>query len=223
MFYLRYHSTDMKRMKSFLKLSLLGCLALVAMVAFCDSHISSYSAYSFDEISKVDRMKVGLVLGTSKYTAGGRENIFYRNRMDAAIDLYTSCKIEKIIVSGDNGTHAYNEPRMMFQDLVKAGIPAENIYLDYAGFRTLDSVVRAHKIFNQSSFLIISQSFHNERALFIARSKGIEASAFNARAVSFGLSPKTYVREKLARVKAVLDIYLLGTSPKFLGEKEVIS
>ena len=107
--------------------------------------------------------------------------------------------------------------------LIEKGVPANCITLDYAGFRTLDSVIRCYKIFGQSKYTIISQQFHNERALFIAnKSEGIDAIAFNAKEVNFGFHPKTFIREYFARVKCVLDIYLLHTTPKFLGKSEII-
>ena len=90
--------------------------------------------------------------------------------------LYERGKIHHILVSGDNSTAAYNEPEAMRKSLVKAGIPERDITLDYAGFRTLDSVVRASEVFGQGSgFTIISQPFHVERALFIARANHIDA------------------------------------------------
>jgi len=213
----------MSKIKKFIKYPFLAGLAVVILVVISDRYVSSYSTFASNQLENVHDSTVGVVLGTSKYTINGQQNLFYKNRIQATVDLYSSCKIEKILVSGDNSTQSYNEPRMMYQDLVHAGIPAEDIFLDYAGFRTFDSVIRAHKVFNQSSFVVISQRFHNERALFIARNNGIEAYGYNAKEVPFGLSPKTYVREKLARVKAVLDVYILGTAPKFLGKAEVIS
>ncbi len=128
-----------------------------------------------------------------------------------------------MLVSGDNSTIHYDEPNMFKEDLIKMGIPSEKIFLDYAGFRTLDSVVRAKEVFQEDDFIIISQPFHNERALFIADQKDIKAIAFNAKSVGKSYGFKTQVREKLARVKTVLDLYILRTKPKFLGKKIFIS
>lgn len=198
-------------------------LAILCFVGFCDYYVGSYEKYTTNNQSELQAQKVGLVLGTSKFTSKGYVNLFYKYRLEAAVELYNSKKISKVLVSGDNGTLSYNEPRMMYQDLVKMGIPSEDIFLDYAGFRTFDSVIRANKVFSQNEFVVISQQFHNERALFIARKNGINATAYNAKAIPFGFSPKTFVREKLARVKAVLDVFVLGTKPRFLGDKERIS
>ena len=130
-------------------------------------------------------------------------------------------KIKYIIVSGDNSTKEYNEPFNMQKDLIEKGVNSEDIFLDYAGFRTLDSVIRSKEIFGQKNITIISQKFHNERAIFIAKSKDIQAVGFNAKDVSLKYGLKTRLREYLARVKMVMDI-ALNKQPKFLGEKIII-
>lgn len=162
--------------------------------------------------------KVGLLLGTGKILANGHINLYYQYRIEAAVQLFNAGKIDFILVSGDNSTEAYDEPTTMKEDLIKSGVPAHRIFLDYAGFRTLDSVVRCKAIFGQSDITIISQQFHNERAIYLANSKNIEAIGFNAKDVSTRYGFKTQLREKLARVKMLLDL-VFGKSPKFLGKK----
>lgn len=173
----------------------------------------------FTEVADIPKNKVGLVLGTSKYLSSGRVNLYYRYRVEAAYDLYKNGKVDFLLISGDNGRKSYNEPEMFKEDLVKLGVPAQKIYLDYAGFRTLDSVVRSKAIFGQKQITIISQKFHNERAVFISGSKDIEAVGFNAKAVDLKYGWKTRLREVLARTKMMLDLYLIHKSPKYLGEK----
>ncbi len=173
----------------------------------------------FDEISDIPKNKVGLVLGTSSKTVNGNANQYFKYRMQAAAELYKAGKVEYLIVSGDNHLAYYNEPREMKKALIALGVPDSVIYLDYAGFRTFDSVIRAKEIFGQSSATIISQRFHNERAIFIAEHFGINAIGYNANDVSVKVGFKTRLREYLARVKMMLDIYVLRTKPKFLGEK----
>ncbi len=165
--------------------------------------------------------KVGLLLGTSPSLANGRSNLYFKSRMQAAAELYHAGKVAHLILSGDNGTKKYNEPEAMQQALIQLGVPKDKLTLDYAGFRTLDSVIRCEKIFGQDRFTIISQKWHNHRALFIANSRGLDAVAYNAPKV-VNASRKATNREYLARVKAVLDIYILGKEPKFLGKKENI-
>lgn len=172
----------------------------------------------YSDINKVPSNKVGLVLGTTPTLANGRKNGFFTSRISAAVNLYKAGKVSHLILSGDNGSHSYNEPKAMREALLRQGIPDTAITLDYAGFRTLDSVVRCKEIFGQSSFTIISQKWHNHRAVFIANAYDISTHAYNAPRV-INASPKTTLREYLARVKAVLDLYLFNKQPKFLGEK----
>ena len=170
------------------------------------------------DIQKLPNEKVGLLLGTSKILKSGWKNLYFFNRIDAAEQLYKSGKIKYILISGDNSTKDYSEPEDMQAELIKRGIPADKIVLDFAGFRTLDSVVRAKEIFGQNSFIIISQKFHNERAVFLAQHYGIKAYGFNAKDVNKYFGFKTKVREYFARAKVFVD-FLLGVEPKFGGEK----
>lgn len=170
---------------------------------------------------QVEPFDVAVVLGTSKYL-GKVLNEYYVNRIDAAIQLYRQGKINNFLLSGDNAHRSYNEPWTMKRDLLKANIPDENIYLDYAGFRTLDSIVRAKEIFGTNHFLIISQKFHCERALFIANAHHIDAKCFAVAGPKKHSGFRVRIREVFARAKAVLDIYILNAEPKFLGPKEPI-
>ncbi len=165
---------------------------------------------------------VALILGTSKYTSRGYPNLFFKYRIEAAADLYHLGKIKHIIVSGDNSLKEYNEPRQMLQALIKLGVPRKAITLDYAGFRTLDSVVRCEKVFGQHKFIIISQRFHVERALFIAKKYHIDAIGFAAQDPPKNYTLKTRIREYFAKTKAVIDLYFINKKPKFLGKKETI-
>ncbi len=126
-------------------------------------------------------------------------------------------EIKKILVSGDNSRSSYNEPREMFDALVDKGVEPGDIYLDYAGFRTFDSMVRAKEVFGLSNFIVVSQEFHCERAIYIAASKQIDAIGYSAKDPF--LSTKTIIREYPARVNAFLDCYVINTKPHFLGEK----
>ncbi|MCW0217147.1 MAG: YdcF family protein [Prosthecobacter sp.] len=173
---------------------------------------------SYDDVADVPVMDVAVLLGCSPNIAG-RGNLFYTYRIEAAVALYRANKVKAFIVSGDNSTHEYDEPTVMKESLIAQGVPEQAIYCDYAGFRTLDSMVRAEAIFDQSKFVVISQRFHNERAVFLARHWGLEVVGFNARDVSRSIGMGTHLREYLARVNAVLDVTLLQTKPKFFGPK----
>ncbi|RYM33442.1 vancomycin high temperature exclusion protein [Brumimicrobium glaciale] len=200
--------------------SLLIVLVLPVLFAFFSNMLIENTAdgKTFFEHKKIESNKVGLLLGTSKYRAEGGINLYFKYRIDAAVRLYESGKINFILVSGDNSTEYYNEPEAFKAELIKRGIPVEKIFLDYAGFRTLDSVVRAKEVFGQSRITIISQKFHNERAIYLAEHYGLNAIAYNAKDVSKNYGFKTQVREYFARSKAILDV-LFGVEPKFLGDK----
>lgn len=167
----------------------------------------------YEKTADVPFKEYALVLGAAK---DGRLGInpYFKYRMDAAVSLYNSGKTNKIIVSGDNHTHSYNETEDMVNYLVDNGIPKSDIIPDYAGFRTLDSVVRAKKVFNCQSLIIVSQEFHNQRALYIANFYEMDAVAFNARDVS--TNNYTHFREYLAKFLVILDLYVFKTAPKFL-------
>lgn len=173
------------------------------------------------QISDVPETKTALLLGTGKTLSNGMPNAYFYNRIQAATDLFKSGKIQYIIVSGDNSSKDYNEPEDMQLALMKYGIPQDRIVMDHAGFRTLDSVVRAKDIFGQNKLVIISQKFHNERAVFLARENGMEAFGFNAADVNKYAGLKTNLREYLAKTKVYWDL-LFGVQPKFGGEKIII-
>lgn len=182
--------------------------------------VDNYSQkYLYTNLIEIPSNKVGVILGTSKYLSNGAVNNYFSYRIDAAEKLFFSNKITYILVSGDNSTIHYNEPITIKNELITRGIPADRIILDYAGFRTFDSMIRAHKVFGQDKFTVISQPFHNERAIFIARKNGINAIGYNAMDVTYKSGFKTQLREKFARIKVLLDIYVLNTQPKFLGKK----
>jgi SanA protein len=173
---------------------------------------------TFSEVSKIKKNKVGLVLGTAKMLNSGYVNLYFTHRINATVALYKAGKIDFVVVSGDNGNKNYDEPTDFKEELVKNGIPENKIFLDYAGFRTLDSVVRIKEIFSQNSVTIISQKFHNERAIYLAKHFDIKAVGFNAKDVSGRYGLKVQIREYLARVKVFVDI-IFKVEPKFLGEK----
>lgn len=201
---------------------LLSPLVIIILVLIMNFYVEQKTKdYIYDDVNNIPKNEVGLLLGTSKYLTSGIENLYYTYRIQAAVELYENKKIDIIIVSGDNSTKEYNEPAMMMNDLVEKGVKKEDIVLDYAGFRTLDSVVRSKEIFEQNKITIISQKFHNERAIFIAKIKDINAIGYNAKDVNIRYGFKTQVREYLARVKMFFDI-AVNKQPKFLGEKILI-
>lgn len=181
--------------------------------------VSSTKQQIYSSTKSIPERKVGLVLGASKLSKRGTANMYFTFRMQAAYELFITKKVKYLLLSGDNHVKGYDEPSDMREALLKLGVPDSCIVLDYAGFRTLDSVVRCDEVFGEDSITIVSQEFHNQRALFIANKNNINAIAYNANDVYKNYSFKTRLREYFARVKCVLDIYIFHTSPKFLGEK----
>jgi SanA protein len=172
----------------------------------------------YTDIDDIPYNEVGLLLGTSKYGPSGRINPFFEYRIRAARELLAAGKVDYLIASGDNSHRSYNEPVLMKEELVRRGVSPDRVYLDYAGFRTLDSVVRTSRVFGRGRFTIISQGFHAERALYIAAHHGLDAIAYSARDVRGASGVTTSIREYFARVKALLDVHVLDAEPKFLGE-----
>jgi SanA protein len=172
----------------------------------------------FSEVQELPVTKVGLVFGTTD-RVNGRENLYFRYRIDAAVRVWNAGKVETLLLSGDNRTPYYNEPEKMKLALVRRGVPADRIVCDPQGLRTLDSVVRAKEIFSTNSILVISQRFQNERAVYLALANDIEAFGFNAADVPAQAGLPTKLREIGARVKMWLDVNFLKTRPIHLGEK----
>ncbi len=212
-------SSIIKRIWRYRKVFFISIILVMILTICANSTVTKTAKqYITDDIDKVVAVKVGLLLGTSKHVKNGNNNEYFFNRIDAAVSLLNKGKIKCVIISGDNGSKYYNEPMDMKKELIKNGVPDSAIYLDYAGFRTLDAVVRAKEIFGQDSFIVISQKFHNERAVYLARKYGINAFGYNAKEVDSYKGFKTQVREIFARDKMFLDL-IFGVKPKFLGEK----
>jgi SanA protein len=182
--------------------------------------VKSTESRIFSEINELPDHRIGLVLGTSHRSVGGGPNPFFQNRIETASDLYRLGKIDHFILSGDNSTMFYNEPLEMRKALISKGVPPSAITLDYAGLRTLDSVVRSKEIFGQDKLTIITQSFHSYRAIFISNYYNIDAVAMVAEEPGLERTFKVRIREYLARTKAVLDLYIFKTAPRHLGEKQ---
>ncbi|WP_291068576.1 MULTISPECIES: vancomycin high temperature exclusion protein [unclassified Empedobacter] len=204
--------------KSFYTLLILGIGSLL-FTAFANYKIeNSTEEFVTDKLEILPKTKVAIVLGTAPNLVSGYQNYYFTYRIEAATELYQSGKVTYFILSGDHGRKTYNEPEAMKQALIKNGVPENVIYLDYAGFRTLDSMIRAKEIFSQNEFIVVSQEFHNQRAVYIARQNGINAYGYSAKDVNKHAGLKTNIREYFARTKVFIDSFF-GVQPKFLGEK----
>ena len=200
-------------------------LTAVTLVAALMAAITGSSALinraaqgrTYSDVASIPHRRVGLILGCAKIMPDGGTNQFFRYRVAAAARLYQAGKVDYLLVSGDNHVHSYDEAKDMKNSLAELGVPRAKIFCDYAGFRTLDSVVRARAVFGETQITIVSQEFHNRRAIFIARHRGIDAIGFNAAEVDAYDSFTTLCREQLARVNTVLDIFLFRRRPRIFG------
>lgn len=179
--------------------------------------ISATAAHLFADATLIPARDVALVLGTGP-RVGRFQNPFFEARMDAAAKLWRAGKVRHLLLSGDNGRRDYDEPTAMRDALIGRGVAATALTLDYAGFRTLDSMERARQVFSLRQVIIVTDGWHQPRALFLARAAGLDAVGFSSSDVPWSMSVRTRVREWLSRVKALADIYVLHTRPKFLGE-----
>jgi len=211
-----------KTLKKLLKFGAYLSLIILAIVLWSDINIKIKSGkFLYTDSDSIPHNKVGVLLGTSKKLKDGHPNLYFNYRIEAAAELFHQGKVDYLLVSGDNRTIYYNEPRDMMKALVEKNVPADKIVFDFAGFRTYDSMIRTNKVFGQTSFTVISQKFHNERAVYIARRLKLDVVGYNAKDVNKQNGLKTMLREKLARFKVFLD-FLVGKKPHFLGEEIII-
>ena len=184
--------------------------------------IDQNTKFTTFDINQISPKYAALVLGTTKKLKDGRINQYYKFRIEAAWELYKNGKCSKIVVSGDNRFADYNEPLEMKNDLIQKGVVENDIICDYAGFRTLDSIIRFKEIFQQNTGIVVSQEFHNTRAIYIAHAHEIDLVGFNAKNVGTYFGLKTKIRELFSRALCVIDVNMINKKPKFLGQKESI-
>lgn len=173
----------------------------------------------YTDITQLPKREYAVVLGTAKFYPSGNPNLYYRYRLDAARLLYQSRKADYFLMSGDNQTPYYNEPKVMTADFRKLGVPSVAIKQDYAGYNTLDSILRADKVFKLKPFTIVSQRFHCERALVIAKFHHIDAVCYVAKYPEQHY--KVRIREFIARTGMVVSL-LLGTEATTLAESKIV-
>ena len=190
-----------------------GVLSVLLISLWIDAR--SYS-YIYPDIEEVPVSEVGLVLGTSKYFMGGGSNLFFAARMEAAAELYLKGKVQYLLLSGDGKGPYYNEPKWMQAALIAKGVPSTALLMDPRGCRTIDSVLRCRYVFGFENFTVVSQPFHCARAVYLARSLGIDAIAYPSHSVGWVRGFRTRVREYLARVKAMMDVHF---SERYRQEK----
>ncbi len=205
--------------KEWVTLVLLGASGVTAAATW---HISDAAApFVKARAADLPQVRVGLVLGCSPTTADGRRNLYFERRLAAASALFRAGRVDYLLLSGDHSTPGYDEPNAMRRALIQAGVPPSRLVLDHAGLRTLDSVIRAQRVFGLDEVTIVSQRFQNERAVYLARAHGLRAFAFDAQDVGGATGLRMAAREAASRVVAILDAELLHTEPRFTGPREV--
>jgi len=215
-----------KRTRLLRRLAILAVsLGLVAVGVFLGADLLCRNAAAgriFRSAESIPTRDVAVVLGTGKFTPRGNPNLHFLQRIEAAVRLYQAGKVRHLVVSGDNHVAGYDEPTDMRDALIAAGIPTNAITCDYAGFRTLDSVLRANSVFGLTNFTIVTEEFHCPRAVWIARRHGLDVIAFAAPDLSARWSARVKFREIMARTWCALDLYVLKRQPKFPGPAEPI-
>lgn len=183
------------------------------IMLICDYKVTSQTQHLlYDSINALPNKEIGLVLGTRKRLPNGQENFYFVARIEAAAKLIKYKKVNKLLLSGARENDDYDEVRDMYQDLLKLGVLPEQMMMDKEGFHTFDSIRNAKKIFKINDFTIISQAFHNERALMIVDFYGLQAIGFNAQSPLWSIRrTKVLVREYISRV---------GLFVRFLFEKD---
>lgn len=198
---------------------LFAFLALLACGIFILSgHVkSSTKDQTYNNITEVPQAYTVIVLGASVRSNGDLSTML-EDRVSSALSLYRAGKVSRFLLSGDNGTKSYNEPKAMQQYLINQGVPEEDIFLDYAGFDTYDSMYRASSVFNVKEAIVVTQKFHLPRALFIANRLGLDYYGFIGDKHIYQRENANKRRELLANVKAYLELGI-SKEPTYLGAK----
>ncbi len=207
-------------MRNLFRWAILGVLCGILIGIAAVAYVDVSTAHSIYEPSQAPKAQVAMVLGASVASSGKLSPVL-KERADVAAWLYEHHVVSKILVTGDNSTLQYDEVYPVGKYLLALGIPQKDIFLDYAGFDTYSSMYRARDVFRVTSLLIISQRFHLPRAIFIARSLGLDARGIDAAAPG----EKYFVyslREIPASFKATLDV-LFARTPKYLGAQFPVS
>jgi vancomycin permeability regulator SanA len=207
-----------KRRRRVLATLSIGMMGTLALVGYATHAIEGQNGGRlFLGSAELPHRRVALVLGCAPTLGGRWANPFFVRRMEAAAAVYKAGKADYLLVSGDNHTIDYDEPTAMKEALTQLGVPEQRIVLDYAGFSTSDSVLRANQVFGLTDFCVVSQRDHAMRAIYIARHHQLDAIAFAAEDIPARYGWRTSMREAFARVRTLLDVNVFGRKPHFAG------
>lgn len=198
--------------RKFVIINVISIIFSIAILILCDRIVAwNASDKTYDNVDSIPHRKIGMILRTSPIsTWNGRRNYYFDHRIKAGAELYKAGKVDWLVVSGGdyrNTENGYDEPVAMRDSLIKQGVDSARIVLDYDGTRTLNSIAKMRDVYCQDSIIIISQKYHNERALYQAKHLGIDAIGFNAKTPGKRTSWwRNRGREVLARMKLFIDI-----------------
>lgn len=209
-------------LKVLILLGILGLLVVVGMNQYVRKTGGALLTTQEDSTyTKENPADCALVLGASVY-ANRKPSPMLRDRLDKGIELYKNGTVKKLLFSGDNGQVEYNEVEAMKEYALKQGVKKKDIFLDHAGFSTYESVYRARSVFNVKNMVIVTQRYHEYRALYIAKKLGVTAEGIPAKAVSYPGDTMRDIREVLARSKDTAKC-IYTPEPTFLGDVIPIS
>ena len=188
-------------------LILLSVVAIAGIIYVCDTKVVSASAdRCFESIDSLPECETGVLLGTSIRGRYTDVNPYFRPRINGILDLYRAGKIKRIYITGDSASVDYNEPRWMADTLISEGVPAKVIFLDFNGSHTLESAKHASEFTGGRPYIVVSQRFHNERFIYMARQQGADVWGLNCGNFMHSniLQLRQRCREAMSRVKAVI-------------------
>lgn len=203
----------------------LGAALLLVLLFFVASNLwilSRTHAVIESNVTQCGPERIGIVFGTSHWTRSGVQNPHFYARMSTAARLVHANRVEHLLLSGDNRTQSYNEPRAMWRALTRFGVQSEQITLDYAGFSTFDTMVRAQQVFEVERAVLVTQRWHLPRALYIGQALGMDVVGCAASNHAVNGEWRLRLREWVARVATLGDLYLWRREPYFLGPAEPI-
>ncbi|MFN3411672.1 MAG: vancomycin high temperature exclusion protein [Exilispira sp.] len=201
-----------KKIKPIIILFYLFIIITLLLLSF-DLYITfSTQKFIYDDIFSLPNYQYCLLLGTSKYTVKNSINLYYKYRIESVKYLYENSKIKKIILSGDSRESNYDETKYMKKDLLRMKIPEDILIIDADGFRTIFSILNLYKKYNIDDVIVVSQRFHLERAIFIGRIFGLKLNGFAAKDIDGISKIKIQIRERGARIRLLLDLFLYFTN-----------
>ncbi|GAB2724131.1 SanA/YdcF family protein [Halomonas garicola] len=206
-------------------LMVLGALLLLAVLLLVAGNIwvlTRTAPYIDSRLDSCRAQPVGVVFGTSSWTRTGVRNPHFIARMHTAARLVKNGRVDHLLLSGDNRTRSYNEPRAMWRDLSARGVASQRLTMDFAGFSTFDTLARAQDVFQLERAALITQRWHLPRAIYIARARGMDVTGCVANDGAVEGEWRLRLREGVARVATLGDLYLWAREPYFLGPAEPI-